>query len=79
MPAYNKEIYSRNFARLLNRAMRRGAGDPHQALLWLDKKYKPLLALLFTRHRLEMSDAYMDVREHIRKRIEGIKEKENGD
>ena len=79
MPAYDKEIYSRNFARLLNRAMKRGGGDPRQALLWLDKKYKPLLALLFTRHRLEMSDAYMDVREHIRKRIEGIKEKENGD
>jgi hypothetical protein len=74
MPAYNREVYSRNFARLLNRALKQGGGDPQQALHWLDKKYKPIFALLFTRHRLEMSDAYMDVREHIVKRLATRKE-----
>jgi hypothetical protein len=69
MKAYNKEIYSQKFARLLNRAMKQGAGDPQKALTWLDKNYKPLVALFFTRHKLETSDAYMDVREHIVERI----------
>lgn len=72
MPIYDKEIYSQKFARLLNRAMKRGGGDPQKALQWLDKQYKPLFALLFTRHKLETSDAYMDVREHI---VERIKDK----
>jgi hypothetical protein len=70
MPAYDREYYSRTFARLLNTAMQKGQGDARQALAWLDKRYKPLLALLFTRHKLETSDAYMDAREHITKRIE---------
>jgi hypothetical protein len=67
---YDRDLYSRKFARLLNDAMQKGQGDPHKALAWLDQKYKVLFALMFTRHKLETSDAYLDVREHIRKRIE---------
>ncbi len=73
MSGYDREIYQRNFARLLNRALKVGGGDAAKALEWLDHKYKPLWTVLFSRHRAEMSDAYMDVREHIVKRI---KEKE---
>lgn len=69
-PIYDREIYQRNFARLLNRALKNGGGDPIQALEWLDRKQKPLWKALFGRHRAEMSDAYMDVREHLVKRIE---------
>ncbi len=76
MNSYNHDIYSTTFARLLNKAMMRGAGDPRRALDWLDKRYKAIFAFLFTRHRLEKVDAYLDVREHILKRIEG---QENGD
>lgn len=68
---YDREVYSRHFARLLNRALKKGNGDADQALIWLEKKYRPVLAVLLSRHRLEVSDAYMDVREHILKRIEG--------
>jgi hypothetical protein len=71
MPIYNKSIYSRSFARLLNKALNKGGGDPRRALAWLERKYHPILAMLFTRHRLEQTDAYMDVREHLQKRAEG--------
>jgi hypothetical protein len=69
MARYDRELYSRNFARLLNRALKIGGGDAVKALEWLDRKYKPLWAVLFSKHRAEMSDAYMDVREHIVKRM----------
>lgn len=78
MPTYDHEIYSRKFARLLNTALKKGGGDPKEALAWLDRKYKPLFALLFTRSKLETTDAYMDVREHIRKRIEGEQDGDEG-
>ena len=71
MSSYDHDAYSRKFARLLNKAMKRGAGDPHKALNWLDNNYRPFFALLFTRQRLESTDAFLDVREHILKRIEG--------
>ena len=67
--AYDHDFYSRNFARLLNRAMNKGAGDATKALEWLDRKYKPFWNILLSKHKAEMSDAYMDVREHIVKRI----------
>lgn len=70
MPAYDRDVYSRSFARLLNKALKKGSGDPTQALAWLDTKYKPLFALFLSRHKLERTDAYLDVREHIVKRIE---------
>lgn len=76
MPAYDRELYSRAFARLLEQAMQKGKGDPRLALHWLQHKYKLLLALALTRHKLETSDAYMDVREHIQKRIEDRAEKQ---
>ncbi len=79
MAPYDREIYSQQFARLLNRALQKGKGDPRLALQWLDKKYKLLFSLVFTRHKLEISDAYMDVREHIVKRIEGMKSKDEGE
>ena len=69
MRPYNHDIYSQQFARLLNRSLQKGQGDPRLALEWLDKKYKLLFAVMFTRNKLEISDAYMDVREHIVKRI----------
>jgi hypothetical protein len=69
MPAYDREIYSRTFARLLEQALRKGKGDPRLALHWLQHRYKLVVALAFTRHKLETSDAYLDVREHIQKRI----------
>lgn len=72
MPAYDKDVYSRSFARLLNKALKKGGGDPAQALHWLDTRYKPLFAMLFSRHKLERTDAYMDVREHIVKRLAGV-------
>lgn len=77
MPAYDKDVYSRHFARLLNKALKKGGGDPAQALAWLDTRYKPLFAMLFSRHKLEMTDAYMDAREHIIKRIQSAADNEN--
>ena len=76
MRPYSHDIYSQQFARLLNRALQNGKGDPKLALEWLDRKYKLVFSLMFSRHKLEMSDAYMDVREHIVKRIEGMKSTE---
>ncbi|MCW5875890.1 MAG: hypothetical protein KIS85_03310 [Anaerolineales bacterium] len=70
MAQYNREIYSSQFARLLNRALKQGGGDAGQALSWLERKYHLPLMLLFTPHRLELSDAYLDVREHILMRME---------
>ena len=70
MVDYNRDIYSQNFARLLNRALKIGGGDAVKALEWLDRKYKPFWNILFSKHKAEMSDAYMDVREHIVKRIQ---------
>ncbi len=69
MSQYNRDVYSRTFARLLNRALKKGEGDASKALEWLDHRYKLIWNLLFTRHKAEISDAYMDVREHIVKRI----------
>lgn len=77
MPSYNHDVYSRKFARLLNKAIKHGSGDPVKALNWLDKKYKPFFALLFSRQRVESTDAYLDVREHILKRIEAQEIQEN--
>lgn len=73
---YDREVYQRNFARLLNRALKVSGGDAAKALEWLDRKYKPLWTVLFSRHRAEVSDAYMDVREHIVKRIEESRDAE---
>lgn len=78
MAPYDREIYSQQFARLLNRALQKGKGDPRLALVWLDKKYKLLFSLALTRHKLEVSDAYMDVREHMIKRVEGMKKDGGG-
>lgn len=66
---YDRDVYSRHFARLLNQALKSGGGDPRQALAWLQTKYHLVITLLFNRHRMEISDAFMDVREHIVKRI----------
>ena len=66
---YDRQVYSRHFARLLNRALKMGAGDAQAALHWLEKRHRPVLTVLLSRHKLEVSDAYMDVREHILKRI----------
>jgi len=76
--SYDRDVYSRYFARLLNYALKKGGGDSHAALLWLEKRYRLVLALFFSRHRREMSDAYMDVREHILNRIKQERVSENG-
>lgn len=69
MVRYDREVYSREFARLLNRALKQGQGDANQALAWLQAKYHLPLVLLFSPNRLELSDAFLDVREHILMRI----------
>lgn len=78
MPGYDRDLYSKNFARLLNKALKKAEGNAAKALEWLDRNYKPLWAVVFSKHRAEISDAYMDVREHIVKRSkdkgEGIKQ-----
>ncbi|MGH2583061.1 MAG: hypothetical protein ACRDFQ_09230 [Anaerolineales bacterium] len=76
MTNYDRDFYSRRFARLINKALEKGKGDPMKALYWLEKRYNPLLALLFSRHRVELADAYLDAREHILKRIEGAADEE---
>lgn len=70
MPAYNTEIYRQLFVRLLDRAMQQGKTQPEAALQWLERRYKLGLAMLFSRHKLELADAYMDVRQHIIARME---------
>ncbi len=69
MSGYDRDLYSQTFARLLNRALKKGGGDAAKALEWLDRNYKPFWHVLFGKHKAEMSDAYMDVREHIVKRM----------
>ena len=76
MTTYDRDFYSRSFARLINKALKKGNGDPEKALYWLEKRYNPLLALLFSRHRMELADAYLDAREHISKRILGTTQEE---
>jgi hypothetical protein len=70
MTNYDHDAYSKYFARLLNKAMKRGQGDPQKALHWLEKRYKALWRIVLTKKRLERADAYLDVREHVAKRIE---------
>lgn len=73
--SYDQNIYSQQFARLLNHALKQGAGDAQQALIWLERRYRLVLTILLTRYKAEMADAFMDVREHLVKRIEGEKTK----
>lgn len=68
--AYDQAIYSRQFARLLNHALKQGDGDAHKALQWLERRYRLVLTMMLTRYKAEMADAYMDVREHLLKRSE---------
>lgn len=76
MPAaYDQNIYSRQFARLLNHALKQGEGDAERALHWLEQRYRLVLTILMTRYKAETADAYMDVREHLVNRIEGEKTK----
>lgn len=74
MKAYSQDVYRQLFVRLLARAMQQGKQDPHVALHWLERKYKLALAMLFTRHKLELADAYMDVRQYIQARVDGTEE-----
>lgn len=75
-PVYDHDVYSRNFARLLNRALKIGGGDAEKALQWLERKNKPFWTVLFSKHKAELSDAFMDVREHLVKRIKHGKDEE---
>jgi hypothetical protein len=70
MKPYDQEIYRQLFARLLARAMQQGKHDPVLALQWLERKYKLALAMLFSQHKMELADAYMDVRQHLQARLE---------
>ncbi|HRN51576.1 MAG TPA: hypothetical protein PLC52_08575 [Anaerolineales bacterium] len=74
MKAYSQDVYRQLFVRLLARAMQQGKQDQQVALHWLERKYKLALAMLFTRHKLELADAYMDVRQHIQARVDGTEE-----
>jgi hypothetical protein len=73
--AYDQNVYSRQFARLLNRALKQGGGNAQKGLDWLERRYRLVLTMLLTRYKAEMADAYMDVREHLVNRIEGEKTK----
>ena len=77
--SYDRNVYSHYFGRLLNHALKKGGGDAQAALDWLDKRYRLVLAIFFSRHRSEMSDAYMDVREHILNRIKEQGKNGNGE
>jgi hypothetical protein len=70
MVSYDREKYSRQFARLLNKALKAGQGDAQAALAWLEKSNRPLLTLFFDKHPLEATDAYLDAREHLQRRLE---------
>ncbi len=69
MTGYHRDVYERTFARLLNKALKKGKNDSERALVWLDKRYHLLFAMLMTRDRIETVDAYMDVREHLEQRL----------
>lgn len=68
MAKYHRDVYEKSFARLLNKALRKGLNDPEMALKWLDKPYRLLITLLFSSYRVENTDALMDVREHLKNR-----------
>jgi hypothetical protein len=70
MQSYDREIYSRQFARLLNKALKAGQGDAQAALTWLENSNRPMLTMLFDKHPLEMTDAYLDAREHLQRRLD---------
>jgi hypothetical protein len=76
MSIYDKDFYQRNFARLLNKALKASNSDAAAALRWLDAHYKPLWTILFNKHKAEMTDAYLDVRDHLLKRVDGSGNKE---
>ena len=78
MANYQRDVYEKSFARLLNKALRKGANDPELALKWIDKRYRLLLILLTTQYRVESTDALMDVREHLIKRAK-LKRKNSGE
>lgn len=67
---YDRPVYERTFARLLDRSLAKGKNDPAKALKWLNRPFRYALAVTFTVHRLETTDAFLDVREHLSKRIE---------
>ena len=69
MSNYQREEYEKKFARLLNKALRKGKNDPGRALSWLNKRSKLQFAWMLTSKRIEAVDAYLDVREHLEKRL----------
>lgn len=69
MQSYDRKIYSRQFARLLNKALKTGEGDAQAALSWLEKSNRPILTMLLDKHALEKTDAYLDAREHLERRL----------
>lgn len=76
MSNYHRLTYERTFARLLDRSLAKGKNDPTKALEWLNRPFRYALAVTFTVHRLETTDAFLDVREHLSKRIELLAETE---
>jgi hypothetical protein len=78
MPTYDRDVYSRDFARLLNKALKSANGDARKALVLLESRYRLVPSLIFSRHRAETSDAYLDVREHLLNRIHEIERDQEG-
>ena len=70
MDSYDRSIYETTFASLLDQSLRKGSNDPERALKWLNRPMRYFFALLRTSNRLEVTDAFLDVREHLTKRIE---------
>ena len=77
MSNYHRDVYEKSFARLLNKALQKGANNPKLALQWLDRPYRLPLILLSTAYRVEKTDALIDVREHLKNRAK-IKSKSDG-
>lgn len=79
MSNYHRDVYEKTFARLLNKALRKGANDPFLALKWIEKPYRLPLMLIMSPHRVETTDALIDVREHLnnRTKITNIKDDKN--
>jgi hypothetical protein len=69
MKSYNRSEYESAFAQLLERSLAKGKNDPGKALKWLNRPFRYSLAIIFNSNRLETTDAFLDVREHLEKRI----------
>jgi len=70
MSNYDRSVYENAFASLLDLSLKKGGNDPVRALKWLNRPLRYFFAVMRSRHRLETTDAFLDVREHLEKRMQ---------